>query len=70
MEELINRVTAKTGISEEQARSAVTTVPGFMKDRLPASIAGEIDNVIGDPGGIASDLANNLGDGIQVRRLI
>ncbi len=62
MDELIKRVKAAAGISEDQARSAVTTVLGFVKERLPASIAGEVDSFIGDAGGIADDLASNIGD--------
>lgn len=50
MEELIKQVSAKTGISEDQARTAVTTVLGFLKDKLPAPIAGQIDNAIGSGG--------------------
>ena len=37
MDELIKRITEKTGISEDQARSAVNTVSGFSErevDRL------------------------------------
>jgi hypothetical protein len=58
MEELVKQVSAKTGISEEQARGAVTTVLGFLKDRLPAPIAGQLDNVVAGGG----DMAGNLGD--------
>ena len=65
MEELIKQVTAKTGISEDQARTAVTTVLGFVKDKLPAPIAGQIDNLIGGGGGgessMLSDLASKAG---------
>ena len=62
MEELIKQVTAKTGISEDQARSAVTTVLDFVKTRLPAPIAGQIDNVIGGgAAGAVGDLANTVG---------
>ncbi len=64
MEELIAKVTEKTGISPEQAKTAVATVLGFLKDKLPAPIAGQIENVIG--GGSASaagagDIASKLG---------
>jgi len=64
MEELIKQVTAKTGISEDQARSAVTTVLNFIKTKLPAPIAGQIDNVVGGGeggGSTASDLASKVG---------
>ena len=46
MEELIKLVTQKTGISEEQAKQAVETVVGFLKQKLPAPIAGQIDAVL------------------------
>jgi hypothetical protein len=64
MEELIKQVTAKTGISEDQARTAVNTVIGFLKDKLPAPIAGQLDNVVSGgttaAGGLG-DLANKVG---------
>ncbi len=59
MDELIKRITEKTGISEDQARSAVTTVTGFLKEKLPAPIAGQIDNVLSGAGG---GVADKLGD--------
>lgn len=68
MDELIKQVSAKTGISEDQARTAVNTVLGFLKTRLPEPIAGQIDNVIGGGegaagglGGIASKVGGILG---------
>lgn len=57
MEELIKQVSSKTGISEDQARTAVTTVLGFLKSKLPEPIAGQIDNALGSGGG-----ESNLGD--------
>ncbi|MDQ5845369.1 MAG: DUF2267 domain-containing protein [Acidobacteriota bacterium] len=64
MDELVKQVATKTGISEEQARSAVTTVIGFLKDRLPAPIAGQLDNLVeggGDAAGGLGDLASKVG---------
>jgi uncharacterized protein (DUF2267 family) len=65
MEELIKQVVSRTGISEEQARTAVTTVLGFVKDKLPAPIASQIDNAItgegGGAGGTLGDLASKAG---------
>ena len=64
MDELIKRITEKTGISEDQARSAITTVSGFLKEKLPAPIAGQIDNVLGGAGGVTDklgDLASKAG---------
>ena len=59
MDELIKRITEKTGISEDQARSAITTVAGFLKERLPGPIAGQVDNVLSGAGGGITD---TLGD--------
>jgi len=56
MDELIKRITDKTGISEEQARSTVNTVSGFLKEKLPAPIAGQVDNVLSGAGGMTDKL--------------
>jgi len=63
MEELVKQVAQRTGISEDNARTAVTTVLGFLKDKLPAPIASQIDNVVGGggEGGGMSDLASAVG---------
>jgi hypothetical protein len=57
VEELIKRITEKTGISEDQARSAINTVSGYLKEKLPAPIAGQVDNILS--GGGASDTLGN-----------
>lgn len=64
MDELVKQVAAKTGISEDQARSAVNTVIGFLKDRLPAPLAGQLDNVVsggGTAAGGLGDIASKVG---------
>jgi hypothetical protein len=50
MDELVKLVVAKTGISEDQARGAVSTVVNFLKEKLPAPIAGQIDGVLSGSG--------------------
>jgi hypothetical protein len=71
MEELVQLVAQKTGLSADHARTAVTTVVGFLKSKLPAPIAAQIDGVIsggglggmvGSLGGQAGDIAKGLGD--------
>ena len=62
MDELIKQVTERAGISETQARSAVETVMGFLKDRLPAPIAGQVDGLLGGASGAIGGLANTAGD--------
>ncbi len=56
MDELIKQVMQKAGISEKQAQQAVETTLGFLKDKLPAPIAGQIEGVLG------GDKAPDLGD--------
>lgn len=51
MEELIRQVSERTGISPEQAQTAVATVLGFLKTRLPEPIAGQLDGFLGGGGG-------------------
>lgn len=61
MDELVNLVASKVGISQEQAQKAVAVVMDFLKDNLPAPIAGQIDSVMqGGKGGLG-DLAGSLG---------
>jgi hypothetical protein len=48
MDELIRTVAAKTGISEDQARTAVETVVGFIKEKLPEPLAGHVDSALGN----------------------
>jgi hypothetical protein len=60
MDELVELVSQKTGISEELARTAVETVIGFLKERLPDPIAGQIDSLLS--GGGLEDVVKGLGD--------
>jgi len=70
MEELIKLVSGKVGIPEAQARVAVETVVGFLKSKLPAPLAGQVDSALGavggglgnlDVGNIASSLGGMFG---------
>ena len=51
MEQLIAMVAEKAGIDKEKAKSAVETVMGFLKEKLPASMAGQLDQVAQGEGG-------------------
>ena len=57
MDELVKLVSKKTGLPEAQARAAAETVIGFLKEKLPAPIAGQIDTVLENPG-----IGNALGN--------
>jgi hypothetical protein len=62
MDELVKRVSEQTGLPEEMAKSAAETVIDYLKDKLPAPIAGQIDGVLGGSGGAGlGDLTKGLG---------
>lgn len=61
MDELIKLVAQKTGVPEDTARTAVTTVLGFLKDKLPEPIASQIDGVVGGGGSGSPDLGSIAG---------
>lgn len=61
MEELINLVTQKTGLAPDKARAAVDTVLGFLKTRLPAPLASQLDGVLSGKVG-ASDITKGISD--------
>lgn len=47
MDQLVNMVAQRAGISADQAQTAVQTVLGFLKDKLPGPIASQLDSVVG-----------------------
>jgi hypothetical protein len=52
--ELEKLLTEKAGLSPEQAQKAVTTIIGFLKERLPAPLAEHLDKLTaGGAGGTA-----------------
>ena len=55
MDELIKLVSEKTGLSAEMAKMAVETVVGFLKQKLPAPVGGQIDNLLGGAGQMTSE---------------
>ena len=67
MDELVKLVAAKTGLSEEMARTAVQTVLDFLKQKLPAPIADRLEDLLGDEDGqldlgdLAAGLSSLLG---------
>jgi hypothetical protein len=61
MQEIIALITQKTGISEQQAQTAVDTVVGYLKQKLPGPLASQLDSVVAGGGPNLSDLAGGLG---------
>ena len=60
MDELIKLVSQKTGLPPDKAKTAVDTVINFLKGKLPASIAGQIDAILAG-GSMKDDLTKGLG---------
>jgi hypothetical protein len=56
MDELIQQITAKTGISNEQAQQAIDMAMGFVKEKLPEPIASQLDGFIGGGSGGAGGM--------------
>ena len=50
MKELIDQIVSKVGISPEQAQGSVATVMEFLKDKLPAPIASQLENFVSGEG--------------------
>ena len=61
MDELVKLVSSKVGINEAQSKQAVQVVLGYLKEKLPAPIAGQVDAALkGDMSGL-EDVAGGLG---------
>jgi len=67
MDELVDLVVKKTGVSEAIAEKAIEVVIGYLKKKLPAPIAGQIDAFLGGEGlaDNAEDLLKGLGNLLQ-----
>lgn len=61
MEQLIKMVSEKTGITTEQASTAVKTVMEFIQDKLPAGLKGQVDSLLSGGGNIAEGLKDKIG---------
>lgn len=63
MNEVIQRLIERTGLPEDTAATAVDTVIGFLKEKLPGPVASQIDSVIGGDSGMAGKLGG-MGSGL------
>ncbi|MBM4457026.1 MAG: DUF2267 domain-containing protein [Chloroflexi bacterium] len=50
MDELVKLISERTGIPAEQAHTVVETVLGYLKEKLPAPVAGQIDGLLAGAG--------------------
>ncbi len=59
MDELVNLVAKKTGLTPEMSKTVVVMVLDFVKKKLPAPVASQIDTVLGS--GSAAGVAGAIG---------
>jgi uncharacterized protein (DUF2267 family) len=64
MDELVNLVVQKTGISQEDARKAVEVIVNALKNRLPGPIASHVDSFLA--GGMSGDLDTLAGEATEM----
>ena len=67
VDQLIQSIAERTGISVEQARQATNMVLGFLKEKLPEPIASHVESLLGSHGSAGSadqvsDVLGGLGD--------
>jgi hypothetical protein len=62
MDELVQVVSSKTGLSADQARAAATATLDFVKGKLPGPVAGQIDGLLGGGAGSSTDAAGGVMD--------
>jgi hypothetical protein len=64
MEELIQEVSEKTGISLDQAKGAIETVIDHLKDKLPMGLGDKIESFLQGGSSSTDDLVSGLKDKI------
>ena len=63
MDELIQTVADKTGISPDQAKSAIVTVIDHLKDKLPFGLGDTIESFV--QGGSSSSIGDDILGGLK-----
>jgi hypothetical protein len=61
MDELVNQIASRTGLSQEQAQQAADAAIEFIKSKLPEPFASQVDGLLSG-GGDASGLLGQLGN--------
>ncbi len=66
MDDLIKFVSEKTGLSADQAKSAVEAVGSFLKDKMPGGLGEQVKNFmegkeVGGLAGMAASIKDKLG---------
>lgn len=64
MQELIDRLVAKAGISAEQAQQVIEAVKDYVKEKFPM-LEGAVDSVFKDVGSQGEDLLGGFKDKME-----
>jgi uncharacterized protein (DUF2267 family) len=59
MNELIEQLKSRVGLNDDQAQSSIQTVLEFLKQRLPAPVASQLDSAVS--GGAAEGIKDKIG---------
>jgi uncharacterized protein (DUF2267 family) len=63
MDALVKIITDKTGISQQQATTAVQTVVSFLKEKMPAGLGNQVEAFLkGGNAGTSGSAADNIKD--------
>lgn len=62
MDQLVQQIAAQTGLSTDQAREVVQTVVSYIKEKLPAPIAAQVDGFLNNQA--VDDIAQQAISGI------
>ncbi len=65
MEELIKLITEKTGISADQAGTAIKTVSGFLKDKLPGGLGNQVESFLEKGSLNTEDIMDDIKDSLS-----
>jgi hypothetical protein len=60
MQKLVDLIVEKTGISQEQAQTAVQTIVDHIKSKLPPMLASKVDGLIEGDGGEVENMAKGF----------
>ncbi len=63
MDELVNLVSKKAGISDSQAKTAIETVMDFLNDKLPAPLDDQVKKAL--EGGMSVDSVEGFPEGLR-----
>ncbi len=62
MDDLINQIVEKTGVTAAQARDRATMALAWMKDELPADVGNQIGGLLDGAGKMASGMVDRAKD--------